>query len=241
MKQTILGLSYDVFTMAQAAEALLALSAQPGGKIVITAGTEHVMMARRQPELYPIFNAADVMLADGIGVVKASRIVKKPLPERVGGIDVVTKVFPQWAERGDRLFLLGGQPGVAEKAAQTLQQQYPKLIICGTHDGYFKDDGEVLPLIAAAKPTVLFVCLGVPKQERWMAEHRDDVGDCVMLGLGGCLDIWAGTVKRAPKLFIKMNAEWLGRLLYQPSRIKRMSKLPGIYWAAWRELNKHGG
>jgi N-acetylglucosaminyldiphosphoundecaprenol N-acetyl-beta-D-mannosaminyltransferase len=97
--------------------------------------------------------------------------------------------------------------------------------------------------VTDSKADVLLVCLGAPKQERWMAEHRGCAGHCVMMGLGGSLDIWAGAVKRAPKLFIKLNAEWLWRLIRQPSRIGRILKLPGIYRLARKErkLNDAAG
>ncbi len=240
MKQEILGLHYDAVDMDGAVALILALHERPGGHSVVTAGTEHVMMARRQPELPAVFNDADVMLADGIGVVKASRIVGRPLPERVGGIDVTARLFERWAALGKRVFLLGGAPQVAAEAARRLKEQHPALIVCGTRDGFGTDDGELTAFIGTCQPDVLLVCLGVPKQELWMMAHKQCFGDCVLLGLGGSLDVWAGNVKRAAPIFIKMNAEWLGRLLRQPTRIKRMVKLPGIYWAAWRDKRTRG-
>ncbi|MCL2547170.1 MAG: WecB/TagA/CpsF family glycosyltransferase [Oscillospiraceae bacterium] len=238
-KEMILGLQYASLTMAQAVEEIAALTARPGGKSVVTAGTEHVMMARKKPALYDVFNDADMILVDGIGVVKASRIVGKPLPERVGGTDTTEKLLPVWAAQQRKLFLLGAAPGVAEKAAEVLRDRY-SLDVCGAHDGYFADDAEVLGLINEAKPDVLFVCLGAPKQEKWMQTNKHNVGDCLMLGLGGSLDVWAGNVKRAPKWMIKLNLEWLGRLLRQPSRLGRMMKLPGIYRLAWKEKRNSG-
>jgi N-acetylglucosaminyldiphosphoundecaprenol N-acetyl-beta-D-mannosaminyltransferase len=235
LKQTILGLSFDALTEEQAVHTVLELRDQPGGRIVITAGTEHVMMARRQPELAALFNTADLLFADGIGVVKASRILEKPLPERVGGVDLAQALFPHWAGRGDRLFLFGGKPGVAQQAAEKLQKQYPGLQIAGCRDGYGTDAESTLDSIALCKPDVLLVCLGAPLQERWMAEHRGRLGDCLMMGLGGSLDIWAGHVRRAPALFIRLHLEWFWRLLLQPRRIGRILKLPGIYRAARKE------
>jgi N-acetylglucosaminyldiphosphoundecaprenol N-acetyl-beta-D-mannosaminyltransferase len=235
MKQNVLGLHFDAFTQEQAVNAVLELSGRTGGKIVVTGGTEHVMMARKQPELASIFNSADILVADGIGVVKASKIIGNPLPERVGGIDLAQALFPRWAERGDRLFLFGGKPGTAQRASENLKKEHPALKITGFRDGYFDTNEPVLAEITASKPNVLIVCLGAPKQERWMTENRSQLGNCVMLGLGGSLDIWAGTVKRAPPVFIKLNAEWLWRLLRQPSRIGRIIKLPGIYRAARKE------
>jgi len=236
-KQTILGLDYAPLTMPQAVDAIAELTECPGGKSVVTAGTEHIMMAHRNPELYDVFNNADMVIADGIGVVKASRIIGTPLPERVGGTDTTEKLLPKWAKRGSRIFLLGGKPGVAERAAEALRNKHG-IDICGVRDGYFDDVEAVLTSIADAKPDVLFVCLGAPKQEQFMREHKQSVGNCLMLGLGGSLDVWAGNVKRAPSWMIKLNLEWLWRLLRQPSRFGRILKLPGIYLLAWKEKRR---
>ena len=130
------------------------------------------------------------------------------------------------AAEGGRLFLLGAKPGVAEKAAANLAEQYPGLTVCGTHDGYFKEDGPVIEAIKAAGADVVFVCLGSPKQELWMAEHGPATGVHLMVGLGGALDVFAGTVPRAPEGFQKLGLEWLYRLAKEPRRAGRMAKLP---------------
>ena len=124
------------------------------------------------------------------------------------------------------LFLLGAKPGVAELAAAELKQRYPGLQICGTHDGYFQEDGPVVEEIRTAAADVVFVCLGAPKQEQWMAAHGAACGAKLLVGLGGSLDVFAGQVKRAPETWQKLGLEWLYRLIKQPSRIGRMAKLP---------------
>ena len=143
------------------------------------------------------------------------------------------------AGHGKRLFLLGAKPGVAEAAAEKLRAAYPGLQICGTHDGYFQDDAPVVEAIRAARAEVVFVCLGAPKQEFWMARNGPETGAKLMLGLGGVLDVFAGAVERAPERWQRMGLEWLYRLIREPSRIGRMARLPLFLVQAYRA--KWGG
>jgi N-acetylglucosaminyldiphosphoundecaprenol N-acetyl-beta-D-mannosaminyltransferase len=130
------------------------------------------------------------------------------------------------AKRGQRLFLLGAKPGVAELAAQRLTEKYPGLTVCGTHDGYFKEDGPVAAAIREAGADVVFVCLGAPKQEKWIRANGEATGAHLLIGLGGSLDVFAGQVDRAPAGWQKLGLEWLYRAIRQPARFKRVAKLP---------------
>ena len=130
------------------------------------------------------------------------------------------------ARSGKRLFLLGAKPGVAEQAAANLTVAYPGLTVCGTHDGYFKENEPVAQAVRAAGADVCFVCLGAPKQELWMRQYGPQTGAHLMVGLGGSLDVFAGVVERAPEGFQKLGLEWLYRLVKEPKRIGRMAKLP---------------
>ena len=141
-------------------------------------------------------------------------------------------------ETGGRLYLLGGKPGIAEQAAENMKKTHPKLCICGTADGYFKDEAPVIARINEARADVVFVCLGAPKQECFMHDHRAELNVRLMIGLGGSLDGFAGTVRRAPKWMIRLQLEWLYRLLREPSRIGRMMRLPKFVFAAWRARGK---
>ena len=127
---------------------------------------------------------------------------------------------------GTKLFLLGGAPGVADKAAAKMKEKYPGLDICGTNDGYFEESEPIIQKINDSGAQVVYVCLGAPKQEKWMAQHRHSIKAKVMLGLGGSLDVFAGNVKRAPDIYIKLGLEWFYRLVKEPWRYKRMMKLP---------------
>ena len=164
--------------------------------------------------------------ADGIGVVYSAKILGRPLKGRAPGVDFAQGLMTRMAHTGQALFLLGAKPGVAEAAAENLRKAYPGLNICGTHDGYFKEDGPVIDAIRAAKADVVFVCLGAPKQEFWMTENGPKTGAKLAVGLGGCLDVFAGNVQRAPEVWQKAGLEWLYRLIKEPSRIGRMAKLP---------------
>ena len=130
------------------------------------------------------------------------------------------------AEKAQALYLLGAKPGVAELAAERLQKQHPGLKIAGTHDGYFKEDAPVAAAIRESGADCVFVCLGAPKQELWMAQNGPATGAHVLCGLGGSLDVFAGTVERAPKFWSDHGLEWFYRLCKEPKRIGRMMKLP---------------
>jgi N-acetylglucosaminyldiphosphoundecaprenol N-acetyl-beta-D-mannosaminyltransferase len=137
-----------------------------------------------------------------------------------------TGFWASWPKKGKKLYLLGSKPGVGEAAAQKMLEKHPGLNVCGIADGYFQDDAPVVEKINASGADVLFVCLGAPKQEIFMADHKKDLNVKMMIGLGGSLDSFAGTVKRAPKWMIRMNLEWFYRLLKEPKRFKRMLRLP---------------
>ena len=139
------------------------------------------------------------------------------------------------------MFLLGAKPGVAEQAGERIQEQYPDLVLCGTQDGYFKDEETVLLKVAAARPDLLFVCLGAPKQEKWMARWGKHTGARMAIGLGGALDVFAGNVDRAPESWRKLGLEWAYRLTREPKRIGRMAKLPLVLVKAAGERVKHPG
>ena len=168
-----------------------------------------------------------MIIPDGSGVILASKILGTPLKKgKVAGVDLGWNLIKAAAEKGYGLYMLGGKPGVAEKAAANLKEMYPSLKISGYADGYFKDDETVIEKINESGADILFVALGVPKQELWMSKNRDKLKVRLMAGLGGSVDIYAGEAKRAPKIFIKLGLEWLYRLLREPKRIGRMMKLP---------------
>ena len=226
MRVDVLGIGFDDLTMEEAVERGMELLHSPGAHYVVTPNPEIVEVCREDLAARQAVNAADLVLADGIGVVKGAQMMGTPLKGRVPGIEFAAGLMERMASEGLSLYLLGAKPGVAELAAGNLKNEHPGLMVCGVHDGYFKEDGPVVEEIRAAGADVVFVCLGFPRQEYWMAQHGPATGAGLLVGLGGSLDVFAGQVKRAPEGFQKLGLEWLYRLLTQPSRIGRMAKLP---------------
>lgn len=238
MRIDVLGVQFDNVTMEQAVEKAAAMIEAGGAHYAVTPNAEFVQRAEKDAAFRDALNSADLVLPDGIGVVYAAKILGQPLSGRVPGCDFADALCAWMAANGKMLYLLGAKPGVAEQAAENLKKAHPGLLVCGTHDGYFQEDGPVVQDIRAANADVVFVCLGAPKQENWMIEHGAQTGASFLIGLGGSLDVFAGTVKRAPAVWQKLGLEWLYRLMKQPSRIGRMAKLPLFLVSAVRARGK---
>jgi len=226
LKTEILGLHFDNLTREEAAQRGTELLAEDRFHYVVTPNPEFILAAEKDDDFRAILNGADLVLPDGIGVVYSAKILGTPLKERVAGIEFAADMLSHLNEVGGRLFLLGAKPGVAEEAGRRIQEQHPNIVLCGTRDGYFKDEEEVLLEVAAARPDLIFVCLGAPKQEKWMMVNGEATGAHLLMGLGGCLDVFSGNVQRAPEVFQKLGMEWFYRLLKNPSRFGRMMRLP---------------
>ncbi|NLM51178.1 MAG: WecB/TagA/CpsF family glycosyltransferase [Clostridiaceae bacterium] len=222
----ILNTNIDKITMDEAVDFVLSALKNGEKRVIYTPNSEIVMLAYEDSSFSDILNSADLTVPDGIGVVYASRILKDPIKERVAGFDLVNAVFDRIKDTNYTVFLLGASPGVAEKAKENLEKMYPGIKIIGVHDGYFKDGQKVCDYISSLSPDILLVCLGAPKQERWIYEHKDKISAKIFIGAGGSLDVFAGNVKRAPLAWQKMGLEWLYRLIKQPSRFFRMLSLP---------------
>lgn len=238
-KINIRGVGFDNVTLDEASLLVASHLASGNGLLsVFTPNSEIVQLCLEQNEFFDTINSASLIIPDGIGVVKASRILGTPLKEKVAGVELGERTLAYCSRSGDGVFFLGSKPGVAQAAAQAMMQKYPGLRICGFHDGYFKKEGEendaIIREIVASDAKLLFVCLGVPAQEKWICANRDHLGDVkVAMALGGSLDVYSGNVKRAPKIFIKLGLEWFYRLLKEPKRIGRMMKLPKFYFGTW--------
>ena len=174
MKIDVMGVLFDNVTMEQALDRAETLMEAKASAYCVTPNGEIVWEAMQDPAFRSILNEADLVLPDGASVVLGSRILERPLQEKVAGIAFAEALVQRMAARGGRLYLLGGRPGIAEKAAENLTAKYPGLVICGTADGYFRDEAAVVEQVRKAEPDVLFVCLGAPKQERFMAADRSD-------------------------------------------------------------------
>ncbi len=202
--------------------------------VVFTPNAEIVQLASEDESFRTVVNSADLIVPDGAGVVLASKILKKPLKQKVAGIELGEKLISRSGKTGMKIFFYGSRPetaeggSVAELAKRRLLEKYPDAHIVGTSDGYVKEEGmeALVEKINESGADCLFVCLGVPKQEKWIFENRSRLNSTLILGLGGSLDVFAGEVKRAPRIFIKLGLEWFYRLICEPWRLGRMMKLP---------------
>lgn len=234
------GVGFDNVTL-NSASALLSehIIGGEGIAAVYTPNSEIVQMCidDKEGKLYGIINSAELVIPDGIGVVKAAKILGTPLSGKVAGIELGEEMLKFAAASNVPVYFLGGKPGVAEQAKEKLAEKYPALNVVGTSDGYFKKTGDetdvVVKRIADSGAKILYVCLGAPAQEIWIYENKaalSAAGVKCAMGLGGSLDIFAGNVKRAPKIFISLGLEWFYRLITDPARIGRMMALPKFYF-----------
>jgi N-acetylglucosaminyldiphosphoundecaprenol N-acetyl-beta-D-mannosaminyltransferase len=226
MKETILGVDVNTENYDELIPKLFQNIDAKKKSLVVAINPEKLMKAKDDPALKALLNRAEFQIPDGIGVIIASKIQKGNITSRVTGVDMMDRIVREAARTGKSIFLYGAKPGVAEAAAAKLIDTYPNLKVAGTQDGYEKDTSKVIAKINAAQPDILFVAMGSPKQELWIEEHRDNLHPILYQGVGGSFDVLAGNIKRAPAAFQKVGAEWLYRLLLEPSRIKRQMNLP---------------
>lgn len=187
---------------------------------IVTVNPEMLML--RDPRFLEVLASAELRLPDGMGVVWASRLLRRGVLQRLPGIEVAEAIMAWGSERGWGFYFLGAREGVVQQAVQAMQHRYPSLKVCGCHHGYFTDDTEVVEDIKRTAPEVLFVGMGVPKQELWIARYREVLPVRVFMGVGGSFDVWAGRLPRAPLFFRSLGLEWLWRLFLEPRRIRRV-------------------
>lgn len=189
---------------------------------VITANPEILARGFEEEELNKALKEAEIIVADGIGVIVASRFLGKAISHRLPGIEIGEALMKKGEEKGWRFYFLGGKEEVTYKAVKGLKTRYPQLRVGGFHHGYFRDDEEVIEDINRANPHILFVGLGAPRQEYWIRRNRDRINAVVMMGVGGSFDVWSGTKKRAPQWVRKLNLEWAYRVICEPQRLQRV-------------------
>jgi len=207
--------------------------------MIITAGPEFVMITQRLPSLLAVLARADFITPDGIGIVIASKWYGQAVAQRITGVELAERLIAHAAERDLRVFLLGASQTSLNHALLKLKNSYPQLHIDGKH-GYFTDEqtAEVIAEIRAARPHLLLVGLGQPRQEVFISTHLDDLGVPLAIGVGGAIDVIGGTVRRAPAVFRNARLEWLYRLIREPKRWRRQLLLPQFAWAAWKDARR---
>ncbi|MEE1351502.1 MAG: WecB/TagA/CpsF family glycosyltransferase [Clostridia bacterium] len=227
-KVNILGVWVDMVNVSRAADRIMQFFNEDGLHKVYTPNSEIIMAAYKDDNFKNVLNSAELLTADGIGVVYASKILGKPIAERAAGYDIACEVLDRIKGTSHGVFLFGGKPGVAETAKEKLEERYPGIKISGCRNGYFKPEEEqgIVEEINNSGADLIFVCLGAPKQELWIDKYKDSLKANVAMGVGGSLDVFAGTALRAPEFYCKHGLEWFYRLMKQPSRAGRMMALP---------------
>lgn len=226
-KINILGTLFNDVNMKEAIQECNSFLNSDKLNYIVTPNPEIVMVARKNLEFKEIINKADLVIPDGIGVIIASGILKRPLKERVAGFDLICNLFEDNSNIEKRVYILGAKPGVPEMAKENIEKKYNVKVV-GHRDGYFKkeDEQNIIRDVNNSGANILLVGTGMEKQERFIYEYQSQLQPKIAIGCGGSIDVFAGTVKRAPKFFQKCGLEWFYRLLKQPSRIIRMMVLP---------------
>ena len=196
--------------------------------VCYTLNSEIMMDAYRDSTFSAVLKLGDMLTADSLGVVLASKILGCPLPGKVAGVDLTKNTLAFFSRKDVKFYFFGGRPGVAVTAAENIREAYPGINIVGCRHGYFTDgdEAEIVAGINASEADILLVALGAIKQETWIHKHREDLRVKVCIGCGGSLDVFAGRVERAPDFYRKIGLEWLYRLYKEPWRFKRMLKIP---------------
>ncbi|GGO17193.1 hypothetical protein GCM10010116_34760 [Microbispora rosea subsp. aerata] len=238
-RREILGVSLDALTMEQAvARCVRAVENRESLTIGVVNAAKAVHM-RRDARLRESVTSCDLVLADGQAVVWASRILGRPLPERVAGIDLFTALLEEGSRRAYRAYFLGARPEVVERVVAEVRRRHPGLRIAGARDGYFTDDEApaVAERIAESKPDLLFLGMTSPKKEIFVARFAPVIRAGVVHGVGGSFDVYAGKVRRAPRLWQRLGLEWLYRLLQEPVRLgpRYLSTNTRFMWMVLRD------
>lgn len=240
MRVAVLGVEFDNVTLQEAVERAAALMENPGPHRVVTPNPEIVELCREDPEVMEAVNTADLILPDGIGILRGAALLGTPLQERVPGVEFAAALAAKLAQTGHSLYLLGGRPGVAAAAAEQMRRQYPGLVIAGHRDGYFESDAAAALAIRQSDAACVFVCLGAPKQELWMHRFGKQTGAALLCGLGGSIDIFSGQTRRAPRFWCDHGLEWLYRIIKDPRRLGRSVRLWRFMGHVRREKRRRG-
>jgi N-acetylglucosaminyldiphosphoundecaprenol N-acetyl-beta-D-mannosaminyltransferase len=220
----LMGIGVHKLTMGDVLDRVEDFVAEGSPHRVVTVNLDYISLASRDESFREALNGADLAVADGMPLVWAAGLAQTPLPERVAGLDLVERISEYGSERGWSLFLLGAAPGVAEAAGQVLEERYPGIRIAGSYSpplGVFTtaEEQRIRDLIRAARPDVLFVALGAPRQDLWIRDNIEHIGVAVAIGVGCAFDVISGGMRRAPRFMQRLGLEWLYRLTREPGRL----------------------
>ncbi len=228
MRTEILGVPFDVLTMPEAVNTAMGYLNGDTPRVLLTPNPEFVLLAGKDNAFMQILHNSNMNIADGIGIVYASRLNRVKLPERVAGYDLVQNLFAELAKTQKTVYFLGSKPGVAEEAKARMEARYPGLRVVGCQNGYYKPEQEsiIVEQIAKLSPDLLLVGLGAPRQEKFIAANKHRLNARLLIGVGGQLDGMSERVKRAPIIYQKLGLEWFYRLVSEPKRFKRQVFIP---------------
>ncbi len=228
---TIGRISIDNITFEEAVARIIHFAQNARSDFVVTPNVDHVVNLEKDEEFRRVYEAASLVVADGMPLVWGSKLIRRPLKERITGADLLPRLCEEAAKHGLKVFFLGGPPGAADLASKKLCERWPALQVSGTYSppfGFEKDQEEnkkIIKLINHSSPNIVFVGLGAPKQEKWIFHHHEQLNVGVLLGIGAAIEFAAGTVKRAPRWVQKIGLEWFFRLCQEPRRLaKRYAK-----------------
>ncbi len=217
----------DNLTMGETLDCIERLISEDKNSYVVTPNVDHIIRLEKDEELRKAYKNAGLILTDGMPLIWISRWYGTPIKEKISGSDLFPRLCELSAKKGYRMFFLGAEEGVGAKAAKKLKSRFPSLEVAGTYSppyGFEKDKAElkkIRDMIKIARPHILIVCLGCPKQELFMYHYKDDLGVPVSLGLGASLDFEAGVFKRAPRWMSEHGFEWVYRLFQNPGRLAK--------------------
>jgi N-acetylglucosaminyldiphosphoundecaprenol N-acetyl-beta-D-mannosaminyltransferase len=225
----LLGMPVSRVNTARAMEILLGYIAEGVPRLIVTADASMYVIASQDPEFRAILRRADLVTPDSSGVLWAARRLGTPLEERVSGVDLAERLCAESARHGYGVYFYGAAPGVAEAAADALRARYPGANIVGTAHGFLNSPEEQEALrrdIREKRPAVLLVAMGIPKQEKWILAHMEELGAAVNMGVGGSFDVFSGRTTRAPVWMQRRGLEWLYRLAKNPAKYAKVATLP---------------
>ena len=215
----------DNLSFNEALEQINNLILQRKNAYVVTPNADHVVQLQNDKFFSEIYKYADLVLADGMSLIWASKFLKTSLKEKISGSDIFPELCRISAQKAYRLFFLGGKPGAAEKSSEKFKKKYPNIIISGTYcppygfENVKTENKKIIKILRNTKPDILFVGLGAPKQEKWIYRYKDEYQVPVSIGIGGCFEFESGIIERAPKWMQNNGLEWLWRLVKEPKRL----------------------
>lgn len=236
-KEKILGIDVCITTYEELRNAIKNDIQEKKKSYIVTINPEKVIKAKKDESLKDILNNAKYQIPDGIGIIYASKIKKGKIKSRITGIDTMEMICDLSNKENFRIFMYGAEADVVEKAKIKLEEKYKKINICGYINGYEKNEKSVINKINNSKPDILFVALGSPKQEKFISQNFDNINCKILLGVGGSFDVISGKKKRAPKWVQKKGLEWLYRLIKEPKRFFRQTKIISFIFEVMLEKN----